>query len=63
MVKEHIIGSTVVKINKKVLVEFFNKLVSDYRNLKDLDAALKDYDAGNIDEDELLDDFDNIHFI
>lgn len=26
MVKEHIIGSTVVKINKKVLVEFFNKL-------------------------------------
>ena len=39
MVKEHIIGSTVVKINKKVLVEFFNKLVSDYRNLKDLDAA------------------------
>lgn len=26
MVKEHIIGSTVVKINKKVLVEFLTSL-------------------------------------
>lgn len=41
MVKEHIIGSTVVKINKKVLVEFFNKLVSDYRNLKGFGCSFK----------------------
>ena len=63
MVVEHKIGTSVVTTNKKVLVELFERLVKDYRSLKSLYDVLTDYKAGNIDEDDIPDEFDQVHFV
>ena len=62
MIKEHITGDMVTKINKDAVLKMFDEVTKDYRVLKGFYKDLQDFKNGNIDEDEILDLCDSIKF-
>lgn len=63
MIKEHLTGDLVTKINKDAILKMFNEVTKDYRVLKGFYKDLQDFKNGDIDEDDILDIFDSVKFV